>query len=223
EMEAFTNEFAHEFKTPITAISGFSDYLLETGADVESPERLEQLQMISDESKRLLNLSVNTLLLSKVEAMQIVNDKEKYDIAEQLRKCVILLSKMLDSKAIDVEMDEDVKLLYCGNEELLQHVWINLLSNAIKFTPKGGKITIEGRVSTGAIIVSITDSGVGMTEETIAHIFEKYYQNDSVSIARGSGIGLSIVKRIVTLCNGDIQVKSSVGNGTTFTVLLPSE
>ena len=223
EMEDFTNEFAHEFKTPITAISGFADYLVETGEGIESEERMEQLIMISEESKRLLNLSMNTLLLSKVEALQVVADKERYDLAEQLRKCVILLSKQLDKKDIDIDMDEDLKLIYYGNEELLQHVWINLLNNAIKFTPQNGRITIQAIDNTKETVVTIADSGVGMDEKTMEKIFDKYYQNDSISVARGSGIGLSIVKRIVTLCGGTINVASTVGAGTTFTICLPND
>ena len=221
EMVDFTNEFAHEFKTPITAISGFSEYLLETGRDLETPERIEQLTMISEESKRLLNLSMNTLLLSKVDAMQVVDNKEEYDLAEQLRKCVIILSKPLDKKNIDLEMDEDLTLPYYGNEELLQQVWLNLLNNAIKFTSKNGRIEIEGYSTDEEIIVSISDNGIGMDKKTMERIFDKYYQNDSSSVAKGSGIGLAIVKRIVTLCGGNIQVSSKINEGTTFTVNLP--
>ncbi len=220
EMKEFTNEFAHEFKTPITAISGFSDYLIETAEGIETPERIEQLEMISEESKRLLNLSMNTLLLSKVDAMQVVENKEHYDLAEQLRKCVILLSKSLDQKEIELEMDEDLTLPFYGNEELLQHVWINLLSNAIKFTPPKGIITIIGESKQDEISVKISDSGVGMDEKTISHIFDKYYQNDSTNVARGSGIGLAIVKRIVTLSGGEITVASWPKSGSTFTVTL---
>lgn len=221
EMVDFTNEFAHEFKTPITAISGFSEYLLETGRDLETPERIEQLTMISEESKRLLNLSMNTLLLSKVDAMQVVDNKEEYDLAEQLRKCVIILSKPLDKKNIDLEMDEDLTLPYYGNEELLQQVWLNLLNNAIKFTSKNGRIEISGDSTEEGIIVSISDNGIGMDKKNMERIFDKYYQNDSSSVAKGSGIGLAIVKRIVTLCGGNIQVASKINEGSTFTVNLP--
>ncbi|MBO6129487.1 MAG: HAMP domain-containing histidine kinase [Pseudobutyrivibrio sp.] len=223
EMQDFTNEFAHEFKTPITAISGFSDYLVETGADIETDERMQQLVMISEESKRLLNLSMNTLLLSKVDAMQVVDNNEKYDLAEQLRKCVIILSKALDKKEIELEMDEDLILPYYGNEELLQHVWLNILNNAIKFTPKDGIIKIDASQKENEIAVKIVDSGIGMDEKTKSRIFDKYFQNDTSSLAKGSGIGLSIVKRIVTLCEGKIVVDSYPNEGTTFTVYLPTK
>ncbi len=221
QMTDFTNEFAHEFKTPITAISGFSDYLLETSDGIETQERLEQLTMISEESKRLLNLSMNTLLLSKVDAMQVVDNKEEYDLAEQLRKCVILLSKALDNKGIDIDMDEDLRLPFYGNEELLQHVWINLLNNAIKFTPKQGTIAISGVSHKDMLEVAISDTGIGMDEKTKEKIFDKYYQNDTSSVAKGSGIGLSIVKRIVTLCGGTIEVSSAINEGTSFVIKLP--
>lgn len=223
EMQDFTNEFAHEFKTPITAISGFSDYLLETGTDFETEERMQQLTMISEESKRLLNLSMNTLLLSKVDAMQVVDNKEKYDLAEQLRKCVILLSKLLDKKNIELEMDEDLTLPYYGNEELLQHVWLNILNNAIKFTPKNGTIKIDASHKENEIVVTIADSGIGMDEKTKSRIFDKYFQNDTSSLTKGSGIGLSIVKRIVILCEGKIVVDSIPNEGTSFTVYLPTK
>ena len=223
EMEAFSNEFAHEFKTPITAISGFSDYLLQTADGVETEERKEQLLMISEESKRLLNLSMNTLLMSKLEATQIIVEKESYDLAEQIRKCVIILSKQLDEKEIELEMDEDLELPFYGNQELLQHVWLNLLNNAIKFTPKGGMITITGALKNDEVIVRINDSGVGMDAKVISKIFDKYYQNDDVSVARGNGIGLAIVKRVVDLCKGRIDVASMPGHGSTFTVTLPNK
>ncbi len=221
EMEAFTNEFAHEFKTPITAISGFADVLAETGESIETKERMEYLKMIQDESRRLLHLFQNTLLLSKMEAMQVVVEKEDYDLAEQIRQCLILLSKSLDEKNIEIEMDEDLSLNYCENRELLQHVWINLLNNAVKFTPEGGTITITGKRDDAKISVSIADTGIGMDEETASHIFEKYYQNDPVSLTKGSGIGLAIVKRIVDLCGGEITVSSWPGTGSKFTIVLP--
>ncbi len=220
EMDSFTNEFAHEFKTPITAISGFSDLLLESGDDISEEDRKEYLQMISDESKRLLRLSQNTLLLSKVEAMQIVSEKEEYDLAEQIRHCLILLSRSIEDKNIEIDMDEDLELKYYGNQEMMQHVWLNLLNNAVKFTPESGRITVSGEVK-DMIEVRITDSGIGMDAETVSKIFDKYYQNDPVSLTKGSGIGLSIVKRIVTLCEGEISVSSWPGTGTTFTVRLP--
>ena len=224
EMEAFTNEFAHEFKTPIASISGFAKLLTETGDGVETPERMEYLRLIEEQSERLLHLSQNALLLSKVEAMQVVTGRETYDLAEQIRRTAILFLGEIERKDLSFEMPEDVRLPFYGNKEMLEHVWINLLNNACKFTPEGGTVSVEiSAPEAEDVCVVIRDSGIGMDEETKAHIFEKYYQNDTVSLTKGSGIGLAIVKRIVELCGGTISVSSRPGKGSAFTVCLPKE
>ena len=228
EMESFTNEFAHEFKTPITSINGFAEVLLESGDSLDRNEREEYLRVIAEQSKRLLNLSQNTLLLSKVDAMQVVTEKENYDMAEQVRRCAILFCNEAEEKAVELDLSglpENKELVYCGNREMLEHVFINLLSNALKFTSAGGTVTVRGKrlaaSSEEKISISIADNGIGMDQETVSHIFEKYYQNDKISLTKGSGIGLSIVKRIIELCDGEISVSSWPGTGTTFTIELP--
>ena len=107
----------------------------------------------------------------------------------------------------------------------MEHIWINLLNNAIKFTPENGVIKITlNQTSSGdnpSIIFKITDSGCGMNEDEIAHIFNKYYQADSSHSGKGLGLGLAICNRVVTLCRGSISVESVLDKGTTFTVSLP--
>lgn len=221
EMQNFINEFTHEFKTPITSISGFADYLCETGKDIETEERMEYLRLISEQSQRLSNLSQNTLLLSKVEACRIVTDREDFSLSEQIKKCAILLLKDMEKKNITLNIPEDFDFSYYGNEELLEHIWINLLNNALKFTPDNGQISINYGQTETELYVSISDTGIGMSPETQKHIFEKYYQNDTLNSVKGNGIGLSIVKRITELCGGNITVSSRPHCGSTFTVHLP--
>ncbi len=220
EMQDFTNTFAHEFKTPITAINGFAELLLEQWDTVDEKDRIEYLTLIAGRSKRLSDLSKNTLLLSKVNAMQIVTDMEDYNLTEQLRECVIMQLQSIDSKNIDVELPEEMDISYRGNRELLEQVWINLISNAIKYTPPGGRITISQQKEDGTVAVSITDTGVGMDEETIAHMYEKYFRKDTAVSPSGNGIGLAVAARIVELCEGSIDAESVVGEGTTFRVTL---
>lgn len=220
EMQNFVNEFSHEFKTPITSISGFAQYLVDTGDGIESPERIQYLRVIADESLRLSTLSQNTLLLSKVEACEIITEKEAYDLSEQIKRCAILLLPKIEQKKIELELDVD-DISYVGNAELIEQVWINLLSNAIKFTPEHGEIKISAKCTSDQLTVKFSDSGVGMDEETAAHIFEKYYQNDTTSAVRGNGIGLSIVFRIISLCGGKICVESTPQEGSTFIIALP--
>lgn len=220
QMQAFTNEFSHEFKTPITSIYGFAQYLVNTGTEIETPERMEYLQVIADESMRLSELSQNTLMLSKVEACCVVTDKENFNLSEQIKFCSILLLPQMEKKKISLELDVPDCIRYYGNEELLEQVWINLLNNAIKFTPENGEIEIAAAAAEDFIEVSISDNGIGMDSDTLAHIFEKYYQGSNTRKG-GNGIGLSIVRRIVTLCGGTIDVTSTPNSGSTFKVILP--
>ena len=221
EMEQFTNEYLHEIKTPLSAIRGFAEILIETGEGIESPERMKYLRIIEEESNRLTELSQNTLLLAKMDACQIVTDKEEYDLGEQIKKCVILFLAQIEEKEIELDMDVE-DLVYYGNREFMEQMWINLLGNAIKFTPAGGNIEITGNIEEDGIVLTFADSGPGMDEETKQHIFEKFYQGAEGRQKGGNGIGLSIVKRIITLCNGEIEVISAVGKGTIFKIFLPN-
>jgi len=220
EMQNFVNEFSHEFKTPITSISGFAQLLIDTGENVESPKRMKYLKVIADESLRLSTLSQNTLLLSKVEACQIITEKENYSLSEQLKRCTILLLPKIEQKKIELELDVG-EIIYHGNAELMEQVWINLLNNAVQFTPEGGDIYVSAVKVENSIKISFIDSGIGMDEDAIFHIFEKYYQYDTVNAVHGNGIGLSIAYRIIALCGGQIKVESSPGTGSAFTITLP--
>lgn len=221
EMDNFINEYTHEFKTPITSINGFADYLYESGAETESAERLQYLKVISEQSRRLSNLTQNMLLLSKLEACQIVTDKEKFSLSEQIKSCVILFLKQIDEKNITLNISEDMEISYYGNEELLEQVWLNIIGNAVKFTPLNGEISIDGSSGEDSVIIRISDTGVGMTEETMKHLFDKYYQSDTKNFRNGNGIGLAIAKRIIELCNGTIEVKSRLDEGSLFIITLP--
>ena len=222
EMDNFVNEFSHEFKTPITSIYGFSRLLLETGEEIESPERMQYLQVIADESLRLSELSQKTLLLARVEACEIITDKEHYSLSEQLKHCAILLLPQMDKKKITLEMNVP-DIYYYGNQELLEHVWINLLGNAVKFTPEHGRIIIQAKVTPEQMEVQIVDSGPGMEEEILSHIFEKYYQSQDGRKKGGNGIGLAIAHRIVTLSGGTITAESHPGKGSIFRVAFPAD
>lgn len=220
-MQNTVNEIAHEFKTPITSICGFADYLYQTGEDIETEERMSFLKLICDQSGRLSNLSQNMLLLSKLEACQIMTDKKVFDVAEQINKCIILFLDQLDRKGIEILVPEDEMCKCYGNEEMIEQVWINLIGNAIKYTPEGGVITISYKQYENHITISVRDSGIGMDNDTKEHIFEKYYQNDSSNFSNGNGIGLAIVKRIVELSDGKVYVDSKLKYGSIFFVELP--
>lgn len=214
----FINHFSHEFKTPITAIKGFAELLREP--DTTPEERDQYLQIILDESSRLADLANSTLLLTKLESQQCIAEKRPYSLDEQIKRCAILLSPAWEKKRISFTANLE-PAEYAGNEELMRHVWINLLNNAVKYTPEGGEITVTLQARPEELTVSVADTGIGMSEEVRAHIFDKYYQGNPNGSGRGLGLGLSIVQRIVELCGGQIQVDSVEDQGSTFTVRLP--
>jgi len=213
----FINTFSHEFKTPVVSVRGFAK-LLKDGSLTED-ERQEYLDIIITESERLAALSSNVLSLSKYENTEIVTDKVAFRLDEQIRRAVVMTEPKWSAKNINlnVEMDE---IMFVGNEDLMQQVWLNLLDNAIKYSHVGGMIDIRLSASDGGILFSIQDDGIGMDEDVRARVFNKFYQGDISRNEVGNGLGLAIVKRIITLCGGTVEVVSEKGKGSTFIVTL---
>ena len=213
----FINSYSHEFKTPIASINGFAELLLDKR--ITDLEREEYLKIIIEETSRLSKLATNTILLSKLSTQQIVSDTEDYDLSEQIRQCSIILSKHWLEKDIEFTCVLPT-VIYTGNRELMQHLWLNLISNAIDHTPRGGEIAVSLEETDEQVIFNIADSGEGMDEETLKHVFDPYFQGDVSRSNRGLGLGLSISKRICELCNGSIKAESALGEGSLFSVTL---
>lgn len=129
--------------------------------------------------------------------------------------------ELWDEKELDLEVELEERTFVRADKELMGVVWNNLLSNAAKFTEPGGKVTLCQTAEDGYVKVSVSDTGCGMTKESVRHIFDKFYQGDTSHSKEGNGLGLALVKRILVLMNGDIQVVSQEGKGSTFTVKLP--
>ncbi|MBZ9607391.1 HAMP domain-containing histidine kinase [Clostridium estertheticum] len=216
----FVNNFSHEFKTPIVSIRGFAKLL--KNSNLSEEEKQEYLDIIIAESERLAELSTNVLNLSKYEYVEIISDKSLFRLDEQIRRSIIMTEPKWSVKEIFVNVELD-KVIFNGNDDLTQQIWINLLDNAVKFSYQGGLISVSLLNSTGGIRFSIQDNGAGMDEQTKAHIFDKFYQGDTSHSKAGNGLGLAIVKRIVELFGGTIEVQSELGKGSIFTILLPNE
>ena len=223
----FINNFSHEFKTPIVSIKGFAKQLRKNNLSEE--KRLEYTDIIIKECERLSAMSSKVLLLTKLENQQIITDKKDYSLDEQIRNCILLLEKQWNKKNIALNVELAPAVFY-GNEEMLSHVWLNLIDNAVKYSSENGEISVSCRESrktnaSGSIEnmteVKITDTGIGMDEKTLKHIFEKFYQGDSAHSDSGNGLGLPLVKRIVELCGGRISVQSEKDKGTSFYIYLP--
>ncbi len=216
----FITNLSHELKTPITSINGFAELLLADGISEE--ERKEYAQIIYNESNRLLKLAKNTLLLSKLEGQTIVTEKRLFSFNEMIESSLILLEKEMAAKNINLRLDLD-RVNYYWDSSLLSQVVINLVSNAIKYGRQNGNISVELHSNSGYVFLSVKDDGIGMSEKTLAKIFDRYYQGDSSHKTEGNGLGLSIVKKIIDLCGGKIDVGSKEGEGTYFMITLPEK
>ena len=215
----FINNFSHEFKTPIVSIRGFAKELEMDG--LSPAERQEYAHIIAEEADRLAHLSANVLELSKLENQQIVTDREAFYLDEQLRQCILMQESAWTAKSIEM-IPELEEIRYFGSEEILAHVWNNLLANAIKFTPDGGEIRVQAFCTAQEVTVRICDTGIGMSEEVRARVFEKFYQGETSHAHKGYGIGLTLAQRAAVLSGGSIEVESTLGEGSTFTVTLPT-
>jgi len=214
----FISNISHEFKTPIVSIRGFARRLKKS--TLTEQQREEYLDIIIAETERLTRMSSNVMLLSKLENTERLFEKAAYSLDEQIRKTILLLKPQLGKKRLELEINLE-PMQVVGNEEMMSHVWINLLENAIKFSPEGGTVEITLKSNGAYADVSISDKGIGMDAEMKKHIFEKFYQGDSSRVTEGSGLGLSLVKRILQLCGGKMIVESVPGEGSCFTVSLP--
>lgn len=214
----FVSDVSHEIQSPLTAIKGFTQALMHKKLD--EPSRLRLLGIIEEESNRLSRLSENLLQLSSLEYDQLQLNLRLYRLDEQIRKVIIACEPQWSSKQLNIELDlEEIHIT--ADEDKLNQLWTNLIGNSIKFTEARGTITIKAEQSGRGVRVTIADSGIGIAEEELVHIFKPFYKVDKSRTRKinGSGIGLSIVKRIVDLHQGDIQVESREGEGTTFIVI----
>ena len=213
----FINNFSHEFKTPIVSIAGFAK-LLKRG-NLREEQKTEYLDIIEEESLRLSAMATNVLNLTKVENQTILTDISEYNLSEQLRTCVLLLEAKWARKRLEPELDFD-EIRIEGSEELLKEVWINLLDNAVKFAPEGSSILLKAEETPEAVTVTVKNEGPDIPPEAMNRIFNKFYQADESHAAEGNGVGLAIVKRVVDLHGGTVEVVSS-GGITSFSVTLP--
>lgn len=214
----FTANVSHELKTPLAVINNYGTLL--QSPDLTEEKRIEYSKAITDSARSLSNLVTDILKLNKLENQQIYPVSEPYNLSEQLCECLLQFEDIWERKNIEIETDIDEDIIINADEEMLSLVWNNLFSNAVKFTKTGGKISVALKKENGCAIVSVTDTGCGMSAETGRHIFEKFYQGDTSHAAKGNGLGLALVKRIVDITNCEISVQSELGKGSTFTVKL---
>ena len=216
----FISGVSHEIQTPLTSIRGFISLLKKENLD--NTKRLRYIEIIEAETIRLSKLSDNLLRLSALNSEYASFQPKEYLLNKQIKNVVLMMEPQWSAKHIEISVDE-TPVYINADEDLLGQVWINLIQNSIKFTPDGGDINIIISKNERFIYFSIHDNGIGMTDESILHIFERFYMADKSRNRSlgGNGLGLAIVKKIIDMHNGKIEVDSKIGQGTIFRIILP--
>ncbi len=216
----FIANVSHELKTPLSVIQNYGTLLQSN--NISDDDRIKYSSAIVDASRRLADLISNILKLNKLENQQIYPSAQKFELGEQLCECLLSFESVWDKKEIEIETDIEENVFVNADIELLSIVWNNLISNALKFTDNGGKVLISLKNENGFAAVKISDTGCGITPDIGKHIFEKFYQGDTSHKTEGNGLGLALVRRVIDITEGEIEVESSPCAGTIFTVKLRS-
>ena len=215
---------SHELRTPLNSIIGFSDIILDGLAGNLEDKQEHYLQHISQSGRHLLNLINDILDISKIEAGKMELYPEIVDIRKSVSEIVTMTESLASRKniAVDIDMPDDMPLISADKSKIKQ-IMYNILGNAIKFTDNGGNVYINLSNDDENVIMSITDTGIGISPEDQNKLFKPFSQIDT-SISRrfeGTGLGLALVKELIELHGGRIWVESEAGKGSTFSFRLP--
>jgi PAS domain S-box-containing protein len=222
--DEFLANMSHELRTPLNAILGMSESLQESIFGEINPQQQEAIALIESSGKHLLDLINDILDLSKIEAGKLELKRESIAVQSLCKSSTLLVQQMAFSKNIQLHtrIASHIDRIW-GDERYLRQVLVNLLSNAIKFTPSGGNVTLAVQQEPTEILFSVRDTGIGIQESDLGKLFQLFVQIDS-SLSRqytGTGLGLALVKRLVTQHGGTISVESTLGQGSCFTIHLP--
>ncbi len=216
----FLSSMSHEIRTPLNGVIGMINLMEATKL---TSEQTEYLQAIKASGRQLMDLINNILDISRIEAGKIILRSEPVHLVNCLNTAVNIVSFELKEKNLKLEMNlaPDLPEIIEGDETRIRQIFLNLLHNAIKFTTSGTIKINARRFERDKLQFQISDTGIGMNEEQVKHIFEPFYQAGSVQQkVKGTGLGLAIIKHLITLMNGSITVKSAPNKGTTFTFIL---
>lgn len=217
----FIANVSHELRTPMTSIRGFVEGIID--GTIPPDKQRNYLLIVKDETIRLSRLVTDLLDLAKMEAGEIKLNIKQFDINELIRICVIKLETLITSKNIEIEANFAIdNLMVSADKDSIERVIINLLHNAVKFSNENGKIILETVKNKEKVLVSVKDTGIGINEEELKRIWDRFYKSDKSrgKDKTGTGLGLAIVKNIINEHNQEIWVESKIGMGTKFTFTL---
>jgi len=222
--DEFLSNVSHEFKTPLTSIQGYSQLIWDGTLGPVNEQQKKAVDTVIRNSERLRKLVDSLLYISRAQAGKLSYSFDDLMISDVIDNSIQDLSLQAEKKDIEINkyVEEDLPPIR-GDKDKLTDVMINLIDNAIKFTPQGGRIDVGAEVDDGSLHIYVRDTGIGIPEDKISNLFQRFYQVDA-SVKRrygGTGLGLYICKKIIEDHEGNIWVKSQEGEGSTFHILLP--
>ncbi|EOU1841814.1 HAMP domain-containing histidine kinase [Clostridium perfringens] len=215
-----TGDISHELKTPLTNIQSHLEAMID---GIWEPTE-ERLLSVKEEAERLSSLVSDMQKLNKYDEASIKLKKDNVNISDIICFVIFQFSNLAKSKNIKIEYEKKNINLYCDKDKITQAL-VNILSNAIRYSNEGSTIFIEERLKDNKVIISIEDQGIGISEEDLKYVFERFYRADKsrTRATGGTGIGLTIVKSIVSSHGGEVKLESKLGEGSKFTIILPKK
>lgn len=220
----FLSTVSHELRTPLTSIAGYVELLMDEDAGPLTPEQHHMLSVVDRNSTRLRSLIEDLLTLSRIESGAFTSGRQPVDLCRLMGSTTDAIRPAASAAEVDLETDCPAQpLLVHGDTEQLDRVLMNLLSNAVKFTPKGGRVSVRAAAEDGEAVLSVSDTGIGIPEEEQKDLFTRFFRasNATALAVPGTGLGLTIVRKIVANHGGDLGIRSQEGKGTTVTARIP--
>ncbi|WP_107943034.1 HAMP domain-containing sensor histidine kinase [Metasolibacillus sp. FSL H7-0170] len=216
--KSFIRNISHDLQTPLQNIHGYANLL--KNKQLTDENRLHYADIIEAETSRLSSLTRQLLLLNSLDELVYKRRQTTVNITQQIERAVLKSQWMIEQKelAIWLQLDEAI---FHGDETLLENIWENLIANAIKYNRQGGEINIKLVNEPTVITLEISDTGIGIRQEHLQHIFKRFYRVDEARQTKGTGLGLAIVQEVVHFYNGQIAINSKENEGTTITIQLP--
>jgi two-component system phosphate regulon sensor histidine kinase PhoR len=222
----FVSMVAHELRAPLAAIKGWLEVILSGEAGADAEQNKQWLQRAMDRADSLLALVNDLLVINRMEAGKVAQKMEPIQINDVIKKIVDFLKPGAEKRKVTLtaELSEDLPCIHADLRDM-EKLFTNLVSNAIKYNTENGSVFVEGNVEGGYVCYKVKDTGIGISSQNLSHIFDDFYRADDENIKKipGTGLGLTIAKKIVNTHFGRIEVDSDLGKGSVFSVYLPLE